>query len=149
MKNIFAFLLLLISTTVSSQSHRFIGTWTKLNTTYKFEFQLILDKEDNNQVEGYFIWKVIGYDKKSQWSEKYYKSKINLTGQEFVKGTYNPKEREYLLKGYKKEDPHKIIGLDTYHIKVDEDGNLGGKTKANGTWRGRINGKKVDINFLL
>jgi hypothetical protein len=52
------------------------------------------------------------------------------------------------LKGYKKDDPDHIIGIDTYEIKVDKSGNIGGTTNANGTWLGRINGKQVEINFL-
>jgi hypothetical protein len=152
MKNTFFSILLLISPFFSnslySQVKQFEGTWTKLNTTYLFEFDLVLNHLENNNVEGYFIWKVIKYDKGSFMSINHYGERLGTTGKEFVKGTYNPATREYLLKGYKKEDPNSIIGLDTYHLKVDQNNDIGGTTNANGSNLGRINGKEVSVYVL-
>ena len=51
-------------------------------------------------------------------------------------------------KGYKKDDQHSIIGIDTYELTEDKKGNIGGPTNANGSWKGRINGRSVEFNFL-
>ena len=144
MKNLLLLLLLSLgmSHALSSQTQHFQGTWTKLGTTYVFEFDLVL-KHAGNQVEGYFNWKITRLDENELLSKTYYKDKIGLTAKEYVKGTYNPATKEYLLKGYKKDDPNAIIGLDTYRLKVDENGDLGGDTNANGSWKGRINGEEV------
>jgi len=47
------------------------------------------------------------------------------------------------LTGYAKEDPDNIIALDQYRLKVDGNGDLGGDTKAKGSWQGRINAKAL------
>ena len=109
---------------------------------------MVLKHKENHDVEGYFIWKVTRYDEGSSFSINHYKDKLGTSGQEFVKGNYNPNTQEYILKGYKKEDPNSIIGLDTYHIKVDQNGDIGGTTKTSGSWQGRINGKEVPMNIL-
>lgn len=138
----FAFFLLL-STQLPAQIQQFQGNWTKLGTTYNFEFDLQIRHTDGNAVEGVFHWRVVNYDENEPASKAYYEEKIGLTAKEFVRGTYNPKSGEFLLKGYKKEDPNLIIGIDDYKIKMDENGDIGGDTKAAGTWLGRINGKEV------
>ena len=148
MKNLFLLILLSFSTSLLSQTQQFNGTWTKINTTYQFDFDLILKINNSNQVEGYFIWKVIKYDEKNMLSKKHYKNKINLTATEYVKGIYHPSKNEYVLKGYKKSDPHNIIGIDIYNLKLDKNGNLEGTTNANGSWLGRINGKQIEMEVL-
>jgi len=55
----------------------------------------------------------------------------------------NPATKEYFLKGYKKEDPNMIISTDHYRLKLDENGDIGGDSKAHNTWKGRINGNAV------
>ncbi len=134
---------LFYSSSIFSQEHYYEGTWIKLNTTYLFDFELTINHLDNNEVEGYFIWEVIQYDEGSTMSKNHYENRLGTIGKEFVRGTYDATTKNYILKGFKKEDPNQIIGLDTYHIKVDESDNIGGDTKANGSWKGRINGKKV------
>ena len=79
------------------------------------------------------------YDEYDDASREYYSDKLGLTAKEYVKGTFDPAKNEYYLTGYKKDDPNLIIGIDTYRLKVDEYENIGGTTKANGSWKGRIN----------
>jgi len=148
MKNLFLCLILTISSTLSSQTLQFNGTWTKVSTTYKFDFDLILKVSSSNQVEGYFLWKVIEYDKNNILSKQHYEKKINLTAKEYVKGIYYPSKGEYVLKGYKKDDPDNIIGIDIYELKIDRNGELGGITNSNGSWLGRINGKQIEKDLL-
>jgi hypothetical protein len=151
MKNLSLFLILcslFIFNSLSGQTRHFNGTWVKAKTTYLFGFDLILKHLDGNRVEGVFVWEVVNYDENSPSSINYYKTKLGKTGKEFVMGSYSPKSKEYLLKGYRKEDPYKIIGLDVYRIKVDQNGDIGGTTKALNSWLGKINGKGVQMEVL-
>ena len=148
MKRLLVLFLILNATSLFCQTKKFTGAWTKINTTYAFEFDLTLNIKEGNKVEGNFLWKVVQYDENNELSQNYYQNKIGKTATEYVKGTYIPSTRKYHLKGYKKDDPHNIIGIDTYEISEDKTGNIGGTTNANGTWLGRINGRKVEINFL-
>lgn len=148
MRKILFLIFILNATTLFCQTKNFTGVWTKVKTTYTFEFDLTLDIKEQDKVEGYFKWTVVQYDKNNPLSKNYYQNKIGKTATEYIKGTYAPSQNKYYLKGYKKDDPDNIIGIDTYEIKVDKSGNIGGTTNANGTWLGRINGKQVEINFL-
>ena len=152
MKNIFLYTIIFsiqfFSTNLLSQTKQFEGEWIKYNTTYVFEFDLLLKHKESDLVEGYFIWKVVRYDEGSLMSKKHYENKLGTTGKEFLKGNYNPNTQEYTLKGFKKEDPNNIIGLDTYRLKVDENGDIGGTTRTSGSWQGRINGKEILVDVL-
>ena len=148
MRKILVLILLFNAATLFCQTKHFTGDWTKINTTYSFEFDLTLNIKEDNKVEGYFHWKVVQYDKKNKLSQDYYENKIGKTATEYVSGTYIPSEQKYYLKGYEKDDPHSIIGIDTYEITEDKKGNIGGPTNANGSWQGRINGRLVEFNFL-
>ncbi len=136
--------ILALPTFLFSQNKHFQGAWSKLGTTYSFEFDLYLHHAENNKVEGFFDWKVANMDENSQLSINHYDSRIGTTAKEFVKGKYNPLKREYHIIGYRKEDPNLIISLDEYFLQVDKIGELEGKTKAHGTWKGRIKGKETN-----
>ena len=132
-----------------AQEKHFNGTWTMIGTTYVFEFDLFLKHDQNNNVAGHFDWKVTKYDENSVDSKSYYEPKLGSTAKEFVRGTFNPNTKEYFLKGYKKEDPHLIISTDSYRLKIDENGDIGGDSKAHNTWKGRINGNAVKNDLAL
>ncbi len=143
MKNAIFLVLLLTSVSLSAQIKHFKGNWTKVGTTYDFAFDLYIKHLGGNQVEGVFSWEFVNYDENQPFSKDYYEEKIGQQAKEFVRGTYDQKTKQYYLKGYKKEDPNLIISLDHYRLKEDADGNIGGDTKALGTWLGRINGKVI------
>ena len=143
-----ALLSLTATASFGQQVKQFNGTWTKINTTYEFDFILTLRIDKANQVEGHFDWKVVKYDEHNNSSKQYYENKIGMTAKEFVRGRYDTTNNELNLKGYKKEDPNNIIGLDIYTLKIDENGNIGGTTNALGTWLGRIHGKPVVMEVL-
>ena len=147
MKGLCLSILLVATLNLSAQVRQFSGTWTKLNTTYVFEFDLIL-KHQGNKVEGYFIWKVVQYDENSNTSKSHYEDRLGLTGKEYVRGSWYPSKNMYKFKGYRKDDPHQIIGLDHYELNLDQQGDIGGRTRTFGTWLGRINGKLVIMDLL-
>ncbi len=125
------------------QTQLFHGTWTRLGTQYLFDFDLHLEHGAGGKVTGYFIWKFVQYDENDAFSVNYYQDKIGLTAKEYVSGTWDAATRTYQLKGYEKDDPNAIIALDEYLLKVDENGDLGGDTKSQGTWLGRIHAKRL------
>jgi len=127
---------------LNAQTHLFHGSWTRVGTSYLFEFDLHLEHTGNN-VEGYFIWKFVQYDETDGFGADYYKDKIGLTAREYVHGTWNPADHSYHLKGYKKDDPNMIIALDEYLLRMDDNGDLGGDTCSHGTWLGRINANSL------
>ena len=150
----FRLLILITSFTFSctqllAQENHFRGTWTMIGTTYAFEFDLFLKHDANNNVAGHFDWKVVQYDENSPESKDYYKPKLGTTAKEFVRGTFNPKTKEYILRGYKKEDPNLIISTDIYRLIIDDNGDIGGDSKAHNTWKGRINGNAVQNDLAL
>ncbi len=142
------FLFVLVGNISLCQTHQYFGTWTKINTTYQFDFDLTLEVKDANQVEGYFNWKLVHYDENNMLSKKYYEKKIDMTAIEYVKGTYDESKGEYVLKGYEKRDPNAIIGTDTYHLKISNNGNIEGTTNANGSWLGRIKGQQNKLDLM-
>ena len=150
MRKVFLFVLFvflsLISNELIAQIKHFHGTWTMIGTTYVFEFDLYLKHEEGNKVAGHFDWKAVRYDENSPASIDYYQPKIGATAKEFVRGTFNPKTNQYLLKGYKKDDPQMIISTDIYRLQLDEYDDIGGDSKAHNTWLGRINGSAVKKN---
>ena len=132
-----------------AQEKHFQGTWTMIGTTYIFEFDLFLKHDTKNHVAGHFDWKVTNYDKHSLSSKDYYEPKLGATAKEFVRGHFDPAAKEYYLRGYKKEDLHLIISTDHYRLKLDENDDIGGESKAHNTWKGRINGKTISNDLVL
>lgn len=144
-----AFILVLFFSTcwlgATAQTHLFQGSWTRLGTSYRFDFELHLEHGAGNSVKGYFNWKFVQYDENDSFSVSYYRDKIGATAREYVSGTWNPADRTYRLKGYKTEDPHAIIAMDEYLLKVDGNGDLGGDTRSHDSWLGRINAKALSL----
>ena len=145
MKKSMLFLLFFVTTfftnPLTAQIKRFTGNWTKIGTTYDFQFDLFIQHTGGNQVKAVFKWQVVYYDENDPLSVKHYGEKIGLEAKEYLRGTYDAKTQQYILKGYKKEDPHRLIGLDLYRLTVDKKGDIGGDSRAHHTWQGRINGK--------
>ena len=125
------------------QTHLYHGTWTRLGTSYLFEFDLHLEQGKGNTVDGYFNWKFVQYDENDTFSVSYYEDKIGMTAKEYVRGTWDDATKTYHLKGYQKDDPNSIIALDEYLLKVDGNGDIEGETKSHDSWLGRINAKAL------
>lgn len=150
MKKILLSILLLanISFVAEAQVQLFHGSWTRLGTGYLFDFDLRLEHGAGNQVQGFFDWKFMQYDPDDPFSASYYKDKIGLTAREYVNGTYDPTTKTYHVTGYAKDDPDAIISLDEYLLKIDAQGDIGGETRSQNTWLGRINAKSLPLQDL-
>lgn len=130
------------------QTDQFVGSWTKEGTTYVFDFILILNHVGEGQVEGQFRWTVAKPDENAPQSVMWYQSKIGLQATEHVRGTFNSSTNELVIQGYRKDDPHMIIALDEYRLKVIGDHTLQGISKAHGSWEGIIDGTRSVDNAL-
>ena len=65
-------------------------------------------------------------------------AKVGMTGTELVKGERKG-EGLLVLKGYQKDDPNSIIGLDQYRLAISDNGMvIGGITNNNGSWTGQL-----------
>ena len=91
-----------VSQSALAQSYQFQGSWTKLNTTYVFDFELVLNKTGNNQVNGTFFWQLVNYDEGSALSKSHYENKIGLTAREYVRGSYHPGKKSVFFRGIQK-----------------------------------------------
>jgi hypothetical protein len=68
-----------------------------------------------------------------------YQAKIGLAGIEFVWGLFDADKRLLTLEGYRRDDPHRILGLDKYMLSLAKDGaRLGGSTWDHGNLDGRL-----------
>ena len=78
----------------------------------------------------------------------FYRDKIGTTATEFVRGTYNEASGDLSLRGYDKDDPLEIIGLDNYRLELSSGGDwLFGPTESGGDWGGRFLALRVRFSF--
>jgi hypothetical protein len=99
------------------------------------EYQAVLTLQFNadKTLHGRIDWKLT----KSQRAD--YQSKLGLTGVEYVWGVFDPGVRLLGLEGYRRDDPHGILGLDKYLLTLGNNGaTLAGKTWDHGSWDGRL-----------
>ncbi len=74
-------------------------------------------------------------------------SKLDTSGTEFLRVTYDANSRVLIFEGVSKTDPNNILGLDKYRLLLAENDNvLGGITWNNGTWRGVFSLTRVENN---
>jgi hypothetical protein len=90
-----------------------------------------LEMGADDGVQGQITWTL------EQSPRKEEKSKIGLTGIEYVGGTFDPASGVLLMEGYEKDDPNTILGLDRYRLFLAENGTvIGGITWHHGEWTG-------------
>jgi hypothetical protein len=106
------------------------GLWAS-TAGFRYEAEMHLKVSTDNRIQGQINWTL----KKSPREKD--QSKIGLKGVEHVKGSYHPELRVLIMQGYRKDDPHTILGLDRYRLILAENhAVLGGITWNHGTWRG-------------
>ncbi len=67
-----------------------------------------------------------------------YAASVGLTGTEYVRGEMRG-DGFFVLAGYRKDDPHNIIGLDEYRLALSDNGLVfGGITRDGGAWTGQL-----------
>ncbi len=89
-----------------------------------------------NQNNSYFVWKAIAPPSVPD----------TATGKEYLKLTPGKTRNNFILTGVKKDDPHNILLLAEYNLKLSEGGEIIygiAKGKEEAVWNSAIYGKKV------
>jgi hypothetical protein len=112
-----------------------LGEWSdQEGDLYGCELRL---NETENVVSGSIVWIV------KRTPRPDLQPKIGLSGIEHIKGKYDPQTRLLELEGYRKDDPHEVIGLDKYKLVISVDGqSLSGQTDHDGKWQARLSASR-------
>ncbi len=111
-------------------AHGWKGTWTDADG-YLFSARATFEVSEENKITGEIRWTLF---KSPRHGEQ---AKLGRTGTEYVRGEFDPNTRIITFAGYKKADPHGVIGLDRYKLLLaDNDRVIGGITWDHGSWRG-------------
>lgn len=71
---------------------------------------------------------------------------IGRSATEFVRGSFDPRNRVLMFQGYDKEDHYGVIALDSYRLTLSGDaGEIQGKTSSNGTWEGVFIARRSEL----
>jgi len=110
------------------------GLWTSLTDRgYLYEANLTLSADAANHVTGTIHWTLRQSPRANE------QAKLNLTGVEYVKGTFFPDAGVVKMNGVSLDDPNHILGVDQYRLILSDDGKvLGGITYDHGPWTGQI-----------
>ena len=139
MKSYFIFcLLFLFSLQTNAQNQDVLGKWKgewSNHLGYYYKFVLDLREDQFGDIVGEFVWKLIKSPRQDE------RKKLGLTAIEYVNGSY--KRKKLRLKGIRKDDPHRVIGIDVYELTLSENHDiLNGITENHGTWKGVFYGSR-------
>ena len=106
------------------------GTWSSQGGfIYDAEMQATL--QPSGAVAGRIHWTL----KTAPDTRSDYADKVGKSGVEYVWGNYDPQYRHLYMEGYRRDDPHQILGLDKYRLTLSEDyDEIKGATWNHGTW---------------
>ncbi|RJP56106.1 MAG: hypothetical protein C4549_07150 [Deltaproteobacteria bacterium] len=108
------------------------GKWLS-DKGYSYSANVSLRVDQDFSVIGQIAWVL----ERSPRAED--QTKLGFGAIEYVRGKFFPEARVLRLEGYQKNDPHKVIGLDRYHLVIsDNESVLGGITWNHGDWGGLI-----------
>ncbi|HWR01367.1 MAG TPA: hypothetical protein VN371_05840 [Chlorobaculum sp.] len=121
-------------TTGESTPSQIRGTWSgqwKSPSGSIYTGIMTLVPTGDRTVEGRINWTM----NRSPGAEE--QSRLEMTGIEFVRGSYDPENRVLSLEGYARNDPKIILGLDKYRLILPENSAaIGGVTWNHGSWKG-------------
>jgi hypothetical protein len=120
-KTSFVILFLFLFTISKAQTRYFKGEWATANTTILYTCLLKLEIKTDSIVTGEFIWTFLNADCSDNEMVDNYKNKKNLRAREFVNGKCNQQTGYVELNGDHLDDPHEIIGLTRYFLKLSAD----------------------------
>ena len=110
------------------------GNWTKKLSRAKYKFEITLEVRGRAAV-GKIEWTLV---KAPAAFIHYYIGKKGKKAIEYIKGTTTDGVN-FQMRGYRKNDPHSIISVDSYKFAISNSA-IKGSTKAGGNWEGRIKG---------
>jgi hypothetical protein len=98
---------------------------------YVYEAEMTLEIAQDGQLVGAIMWTLRTAARENM------KAKVGLSGTEYVRGRFDSAAKVLRFEGYRKDDPHTILGLDKYRLVVsDNGGTMGGVTHHHGPWNG-------------
>jgi hypothetical protein len=118
------------------QATYYKGEWSTSGGTslYKAVIKLTIT---NTVAEAAIYWTYVSCDSSKDDLVKFMKGKQGKSAIEYTAGFTRPVHRDIYLAGKYTSDPHTVIGLDQYQLKLSADGNvLYGKTEAGGAKNG-------------
>ena len=115
--------------TVSLAEGAWRGAWS--GSDYMYDAEMVLDVDADGDVAGQIAWTL----RASPLADE--QEKVGLSAIEYVHGAYVADAGSLTLEGYDREDPHELIGYDSYRLVVSENQSLMvGLTGNNGSWDG-------------
>jgi hypothetical protein len=109
------------------------GTWTGGTPGYEYQAELDFTMDLQGRVQGQFRWMLVQSPRHED------QAKIGLRGVEHVEGAFDAQTGALTLRGTRTDDPHGVIGADTYRLVVSPNGQyITGLTEDHGSWQGRI-----------
>jgi len=124
-----------VETPAASATGVWLGEWSDpQDNVFGYEIRI---NETGSDVSGSIVW-ILKRSRRSDLQQK-----LGLGGIEHIRGKYDPQTRLLEFEGYRKDDPHEIIGMDKYKLFISVDGqSLSGQTYDGGTWKGRMSGSR-------
>jgi hypothetical protein len=115
------------------------GEWTSLAENVKFAFDIRLTA-NGKLLDGRILWTLMSVP-----PGHFLADRVNDTGTEIVRGTWDPKSRTLHLKGVSVDDREFLV-TDEYKLVVATDGqSFDGRTRGSkGDWMNEIHGTRAD-----
>lgn len=132
------FLVIMIPVLVYCQTTYYKGEWSTSGGTslYKAVIKLTIT---HTVAEAAIYWTYVSCDSSKDDLVKFMEGKQGKSAIEYTNGFTRPVHRDIYLTGKYTYDPHTVIGMDEYRLKLSADGQvLYGKTEAGGTGNGLI-----------
>ena len=144
-KTLFALAIILSFTSLRAQTSYYAGEWTVVNKQELFKCVMQLRIKNKTTVTAKLIWTYLSTDSTSAELMDIYQGKKGKRGMEIVEGTYDKATNDIYFTGVKKIDPHNVIGLDKYTLKLSADKKaIYGKTDSNGQDNGLFYAHRMD-----
>ena len=100
---------------------------------------MALEENNHGDLKGEIVWQAV----QAPSDDTYYVNRLGLKGTEYIKGYWDKESSKIHFKAISKDDPHHVIGQDTYDLQLSQIKHLiYGLTWNHGDWKGRFVGVK-------
>lgn len=144
-QTILIFSLLFTLQTSFAQKMYFKGEWTMQNKHELFTGLFKIEIKKDGAAKAEFIWTYLATDSTSTDYIAMYNGKKGKSGIEYAAGNFTASTNDLYFEGTEKDDPHTVIGLDKYHLKLSNNKQvIYGTTETNGTNQGLVYAIKMN-----
>lgn len=139
------FTLLFILQCSFAQISYFKGEWTLVNKHDLFTGIFKIEIKNDGTATAEAVWTYLATDSNSQDYIDLYKGKKGKSGIEYLTGNFSTVTNDLYFEGKEKDDPHVILGLDKYHLKLAANKEaIYGSTETGGTNQGLLYAVKLN-----